>query len=275
MSGPPVIRHNSEIVRVGEEGQPDVHAAGLVPGKWRRMTMRLGGFEFGYASVKIAPNRPLVRDSYHPAPRRTGFSGRLVEHLGLTVVALMLLGGLISVLAIRSDAFVAKTANQWPIVDARAGGAAAQQNPADAVKAAVPDKERPTPVPAAVTLQPSILRAAIRDGLAELVRKGEMQGAAAMPSAAVAQAPAGEGDSPRVAAMAGALDRIPAVAAAIKRAMATGEVQNWTATGLEGVVVVGQGYQKGDAVCREGSILARDGGPESKTQTFERCSKGA
>lgn len=280
MSGPPAIRQNNDIARLGEESQADAQPLSVVPGKWRRLTIRLGAFEIGYASVKIAPQHPRQRERWYPVTlRRTSLSGRLVEHLGLTIVALLFLGGVISVLAMRSDAFVSGSANRWPIIDAAEGSGAAPDAKADAVTAALAEKEQPAPVPVAVTLQPSIVRAAIREGLADLARNGAMGGRPGIPSAsAVGQVPAAEvgagGIAGGIAAMTGPLDRIPAVAAAIKRAMATGEIQNWTAGGMEGVVVIGQGYQKGEAVCREGSILARDGGPENRTQTFERCSKG-
>jgi hypothetical protein len=268
MSGTPVIRQNKDIERGDEERQPEALSALAVPGKWRRLTMRLGAFELGYASVRISPQNSLRQDSRYPAlPGRAGLRSRFMEHLGFTAVAVVLLAGVIAVLAMRSNAFVASSGNKWPIVDARDGAAAAGSK-AQAVKAAVPEKEKPTPVPAAATLQPSIVQAAIRDGIADMVRKGEIQGT--VPSAALA--PAGD-DTARSAVMAGTLDRIPAVATAIKRAMATGEVQNWTAGNYAGVVVIGQGFEKDGAVCREGSILARDGGPDGRTQAFERCSK--
>jgi hypothetical protein len=263
MSGTPVIRQNKDIERVDEVRQPEALSALAVPGKWRRLTMRLGAFELGYASVRISPQNSPRQDSRYPAlPGRAGLRSRFMEHLGFTAVAVVLLAGVIAVLAMRSNAFVASSGNKWPIVDAAAGFKA------QAVKAAVPEKEKPTPVPAAATLQPSIVQAAIRDGIADMVRKGEIQGT--VPSAALA--PAGD-DTARSAVMAGTLDRIPAVATAIKRAMATGEVQNWTAGNYAGVVVIGQGFEKDGAVCREGSILARDGGPDGRTQAFERCSK--
>jgi hypothetical protein len=271
MSGWPVIRQNNDITRVDDERHPEGHSASMVPGKWRRLTMRLGAFELGYASVRISPPNSPRQDTRYPAlPGRAGLRSRFMEHLGFTAVAVVLLAGVIAVLAMRSNAFVASSGNKWPIVDAREG-AAITGSKAQAVKAAVPEKEKPTPVPAAATLQPSIVQAAIRDGIADMVRKGEMQGV--IPSTTLAQAPAG-GDAARSAVMAGTLDRIPAVAAAIKRAMATGEVQNWAAGDYAGVVVIGQGFEKDGAVCREGSILARDGGPDGQTQTFERCSKG-
>ncbi|HTH29197.1 MAG TPA: hypothetical protein VL918_12100, partial [Sphingobium sp.] len=238
MSGPPAIRQNNDIARLGEESQADAQPLSVVPGKWRRLTIRLGAFEIGYASVKIAPQHPRQRERSYPVTlRRTSLSGRLVEHLGLTIVALLFLGGVISVLAMRSDAFVSASANRWPIVDAVGSGAAPDAK-ADAVTAALPEKEQPTPVPVAVTLQPSIVRAAIREGLADLARNGARGGRPGIPSAsAVGQAPAAEvgagGIAGGIAAMTGPLDRIPAVAAAIKRAMTTGEVQNWTAEGME------------------------------------------
>jgi hypothetical protein len=271
MSDTPVIRQNKGIERVDEVRQPEALSALAVPGKWRRLTMRLGAFELGYASVRVSPQNSPRQDSRYPAlPGRVGLRSRFMEHLGFTAVAVVLLAGVIVVLAMRSNAFVTSSGNKWPIVDAR-DGAAATGSKARAVKAAIPEKEKPTPVPAAATLQPSIVQAAIRDGIADMVRRGEMQGA--IPSASPAQAPAGL-DAARSAVMAGTLDRIPAVAAAIKRAMATGEMQNWAAGDYAGVVVIGQGFEKDGAVCREGSILARDGGPDGQTQTFERCSKG-
>jgi hypothetical protein len=269
MSGWPVIRQNRDIARVDEERHSEGPSAPMVPGKWRRLTMRLGAFELGYASVRISPQNSPRQDSRYPAlPGRAGLRSRFMEHLGFTAVAVVLLAGVIAVLAMRSNAFVANSGNKWPIVDARDGAAAAGSK-AQAVKTAVPEKETPTPVPAAVTLQPSIVQAAIRDGIADMVRKGEIQGTLS----STALAPAGD-HTARSAVMAGTLDRIPAVAAAIKRAMATGEMQNWAAGNYAGVVVVGQGFEKDGAVCREGSILARDGGPDGQTQAFERCSKG-
>lgn len=270
MSGPPVIRQNNDITMVGDESQADGLPAPVVPWKWRRLTMRLGTFELGYASVRISPQNRLRHDRHYPvATRRGGFSSRFVEHLGFTTGALIFLGVVISVLAMRSGAFVTP-ANKWPIVDAGSGSMAPVAK-AEMVKAAPAEKDKPTPVPTAVTLQPSIVRAAIRESIADLVRNGEMQGIDQ--TAGPGQAASGVDDRTRAAVMAGTLDRIPAVAAAIKRAMTTGEVQNWAAGGYEGVVVIGQGFQKDGAICREGSVLARDGG-SSQTQPFERCSSG-
>ena len=262
MNNWPMMRQDSDIANVGPEGQAGRNVP-AVPGKWRRLTVRLGAFEIGYASVRVGSPRRRDDESYRPVTiRRASAPKRFIEHLGYTTAALIFLGGTISLLAMQSDAFVSHSANNWPIVqsDEKAG---AVQTAATSAKGPVA-----TPVPAAITLQPSIVRAAIRDGIADLVRKGDMNGV--VQSAALGQGMSGDGAPPMVQ---GPLDRIPAVAAAVKRAMATGEVQNWAAGNYEGVVVVGDSYQSDGSVCREGSILARNGGPESRTQPFEHCAR--
>lgn len=270
MTNWPMTRQNSDISTIGAEGQTGRNVP-VVPGKWRRLTMRLGAFEIGYASVKIGSPPRAADERYYPLTiRRASVPKRFIEHLGYTTAALIFLGGTISFLAMRSDAFVSRSANNWPIVQAEEAGAKAGAVQNGATYAG---REVATPVPSAVTLQPSIVRAAIRDGIADLVRTGDMNGA--VQPATLVPGMSGDSDANRSVVLRGPLDRVPAVAAAIKRAMATGEVQNWAAGNYEGVVVVGDSYESDGAVCREGSILARDGGPSSRTQPFERCSKAS
>lgn len=64
---------------------------------------------------------------------------------------------------------------------------------------------------------------------------------------------------------------IPAVAGALRRALASGEAQNWRAGAYYGVVVVGDPQANDGKSCRAGTVLLRDGSGESHTQSFKRC----
>jgi hypothetical protein len=246
------------------------------PGRWRRFSLRWGNFEIGYASARIKQPRyrvPALREEALPPAARTSLRGRFLQHLAFTLAVFLFLGGSVSLLAMQSGAFEMNRENRWPIVDA-----AELSKPRVNTAAVLPPAAmaHPEAGPVVQALQPSIVKAAIRESLAEFTRAHPVQQVNLGKSsvrAPIVDAPIASMSAGSATVLTGPLDRMPAVAAAIKRAMATGEVQNWTAGNYQGVVVVGESYEAGGSVCREGSILAQDGGQTSRTQPFERCLK--
>lgn len=268
MRGDIVIRRNSLPSEPTWEGEEFPPAA--VPGRWRRVSMRFGPLEFSYASVKLLPSP----ERHVAVLRRPPLHSRFFEHVGLTLAALVFLGGSATLIAMQSGAFV-PSRTSWQIVTAEPENAAppatrhappaTQASPAPtnfiatggatAPATAEPVTVRPAPAPVARIAAPA---PRAEPSFAEPPRAKEPAAAKAMPDAG---------------ALSGSLERNPAVARAISRAMTSGEVQDWSSGPLSGVVVVGEAYDADGRVCREGSILARDGGPTGRTESFERCTR--
>jgi hypothetical protein len=229
-------------------------------GRMRKFSLRFGAIEVGYASAHV---RRLAFDSAG-AHRRSGIG----LHLAYIGTALAVVAGAFSVVAIQSGAFERHDRTLWPIVDNRppAQGSIraeiAQQPVSTLVTVA------PAPVPPTLVLRPDIVRAAIRESLSGYVadQRSARSGAAGL------DAPSGAAPAPVVEPrLTGPLDKVPAVASAIARAVATGEVQDWAYGAYSGAVVVGERYEAGGTVCRDGSILARDPDQTSRTEPFQRC----
>lgn len=265
MRGDIVIRRNSLPSEPAWEGEEYPPAA--VPGRWRRLSMRFGPIEFSYASVKLLPSP----DRHVAVLRRAPLHNRFFEHVGLTLAALLFLGGSATLIAMQSGAFV-PSRTSWQIVTAEPESAAP---PATRhALSAVPAAPAPTNFVAAgsVTAPAPAEPVAARPAPAARIATPAPRVEPAFAEPPRAKEPPAKA-MPDATALSGSLERNPAVARAISRAMTSGEVQDWSSGPLSGVVVVGEAYEADGRVCREGSILARDGGPTGRTESFERCTR--
>jgi hypothetical protein len=249
-------------------GQPDFLSGSAPLGRYsaRRSRWRfaVGSLEVGFdrASESIEAETPRAAQA---APH-SGFGRRLMILVG-TATTVLLTIALAGLAWSSRGRFIAGETLSAAIVDR---GEAMPQN------AAVAPGGKPILIP---TAKPENRR------LVALIEQGRTAPAAAPAPRAAVQIANGRAIAPRPA-IASSLAKaspdeaivssgnyllIPAVSRAVGQAMASGEAQNWNAGDYHGLVVVGDAEPRDGKVCRQGTVLLRDGSTQGRTQKFERC----
>lgn len=279
------------------QAQPQLQPS---PGKWRNFRFRFGALEFTYTSARVDQPRPsrdllvdhrgsdgrgseargqerIVRAARHHD--RRSFYDRFIDHLGVTAAVLIFLGGASFIATMQSRALVGSGSAlgrietrdvdrgqqaSFPIVTSDI--IAPTEPKAYAVQGAVISAQTPPSIDEAYASAP--LPAPRVKAEPETPVRGFR---AAIPQARdvapVASAPA----KASVSLGSGSWEKNPTISAAIDRAFASGDLQNWQVGSTEGVIVVGDAIEMNGKQCRSGSILARKVGEEARTQAFERC----
>ncbi|MBB6122690.1 hypothetical protein [Sphingobium subterraneum] len=220
----------------------------------RRTHFRLGALEFSFESARRFSRGRTLQPYVERQTTRPSLLDRMFGLVGLVATLVCVAVGSITLWSMKSNADVKAKPENWSIVE---NASQVRQRPVAAPGVA------PIGVAAAPAEKPKLAFAPVPLAMPSEKRSVEDAPSQALsPSASLEMVDTPLDGRP--------LDQIPAVRDAIKRALATGDMQQWDYGTLTGFVVVGPA-QVGAGNCRRGSILARNGGFVGRTQAFERC----